>query len=294
LKKIERIGKLAVLAGVGIFLAASATSAMAATTPSNQWKFNEATAGASAVDSIGSNSGTAFGNPSPQPSTDVAYTSPANSGSMQFDGQNYYEIANPLSADFTICAWIKTLSRGGDQHWVGANIIDAETGGFALDYGFGTNYEGKLMFGNGGVLNGWEADANTMGNTVVADDTWHEVCVTRNNATGENILYVDGNEDASGFTGTGLLNSNSLARIASGTDGAAPFVGLIDDLRLYQSVLPAEEIAKRFAVDEVIYQNNVSLANTGNDSLALAALGASLMVFGSGFLALARRRRSTF
>ena len=292
MKKIESLGKLALLAGVGMFLAASASSAFAATAPSNQWKFNEATAGASAVDSVGSNSGTAFGNPSPQPSTDVAYTSPANSGSMQFDGQNYYEIANPLSADFTICAWIKTLSRGGDQHWVGANIIEAETGGFALDYGFGINNEGKLMFGNGGVLNGWEADANTMGNTVVADDTWHEVCVTRNNATGENILYVDGNQDALGFTGVGLVNTNLLARIASGTDGAAPYVGLIDDLRLFQTVVPAEEIAKRFAVDEVIYQNDVSLANTGRDVSSLFASAGALILLGAGSMVFARTRKN--
>jgi len=211
---------------------------------------------------------------------------------MQFDGQNYFEIANPLSADFTICAWIKTLSTGGDQHWVGANIVDAETGGFALDYGFGINNEGKLMFGNGGILNGSGADANTMGNTVVADNIWHEVCVTRNNATGENILYVDGNQDATGFTGTGLVNSNSLARIASGTDGAAPFVGLIDDLRFFQSVVPAAEIAARFAVDEVVYQNDVSLANTGSDFWGLFVSAGTLILLGAGSMVYARRKTS--
>lgn len=290
--KIAAFGKVLTLAGISLMVAASATAAVAASTPSNQWKFDEATAGAAAVDSVGSNSGTAFGNLPPQPSTEVAYTSPANTGSMQFDGQNYYEISNPLSADFTICAWIKTLSTGGDQHWVGANIIEAELGGFALDYGFGINNEGKLMFGNGGVLNGGEADANTMGNTVVADNVWHEVCVTRNNTTGENILFVDGNQDASGFTGVGLVGTNPVARIASGTDGAAPFVGLIDDLRLYQSVVPAEEIVARFAVDEVLYQNNVSLANTGRDSLILFASAGALTLLGAGSLVFARTRKN--
>jgi LPXTG-motif cell wall-anchored protein len=290
--KFNTFGKISLIAGISLMLAATATGAMAASAPSNQWKFDEATAGAAAQDSIGGINGNANGSPSPQPSSDVAYTSPANSGSMQFDGQNYYEIANTLSADFTICAWIKTLSTGGDQHWVGANIIEAETGGFALDYGFGINNEGKLMFGNGGVLNGGDADANTMGNTVVADNAWHEVCVTRNNTTGENILFVDGNQDASGFTGVGLVNTNPLARIASGTDGAAPFVGLIDDLRLYQSVVPAEEIAARFAVDEVIYQNNVSLANTGRDVSILFASAGALILLGAGSMVFARIRKN--
>lgn len=291
--KLKTLGRISALAGIALIFAVSTTGAMAASVATNQWKFDEATAGAAAVDSVGSNSGTAFGNPAPQPSTEVAYTSPSNPGSMQFDGQNYYEVANTLSADFTICAWIKTLSTGGEWHWIGANIIEAEVGGYGLDYGFGIDNEGKLMFGNGGEMNGGGNDNNVKGMTVVADNTWHEVCVTRNNTTGEIILFVDGNQDASGFTGVGLLAANPVARIASGTDGAVPFVGLIDDLRLYTQILPGTEIASNFEMDEVIYQTGVGLANTGNESLALLALGGSLLLVGAGSIALARSTRRT-
>ena len=286
--KLKTLGRISALAGIALIFAVSTTGAMAASVATNQWKFDEATAGAAAVDSVGSNSGTAFGNPAPQPSTEVAYTSPANPGSMQFDGQNYFEVTNTLSADFTICAWIKTLSTGGDWHWIGANIIEAEVGGYGLDYGFGIDNEGKLMFGNGGEMNGGGNDNNVKGMTVVADNTWHEVCVTRNNTTGEIILFVDGNQDASGFTGVGLLTANPVARIASGTDGAVPFVGLIDDLRLYTQILPGTEIASNFETDEVIYQSGVGLANTGSDSWALLALGGSLLLAGAGAIAFAR------
>ena len=291
--KLKTLGRISALVGIALIFAVSTTGAMAASVATNQWKFDEATAGAAAVDSVGSNSGTAFGNPAPQPSTEVAYTSPANPGSMQFDGQNYFEVTNTLSADFTICAWIKTLSTGGDWHWIGANIIEAEVGGYGLDYGFGIDNEGKLMFGNGGEMNGGGNDNNVKGMTVVADNTWHEVCVTRNNTTGEIILFVDGNQDASGFTGVGLLTANPVARIASGTDGAVPFVGLIDDLRLYTQILPGTEIASNFETDEVIYQSGVGLANTGNDSRALLALGGSLLLAGAGAIAFARFKRAT-
>ena len=291
--KLKTLGRISALVGIALIFAVSTTGAMAASVATNQWKFDEATAGAAAVDSVGSNSGTAFGNPAPQPSTEVAYTSPANPGSMQFDGQNYFEVTNTLSADFTICAWIKTLSTGGDWHWIGANIIEAEVGGYGLDYGFGIDNEGKLMFGNGGEMNGGGNDNNVKGMTVVADNTWHEVCVTRNNATGEIILFVDGNQDASGFTGVGLLTANPVARIASGTDGAVPFVGLIDDLRLYTQILPGTEIASNFETDEVIYQSGVGLANTGSDSWALLALGGSLLLAGAGAIAFARFKRAT-
>lgn len=275
------LGKVSTLAGIAIILAFSAGSATAAIAPTNQLKFDEQTAGADAQDSIGDLIGTPVGDPAPQPSEVVAYSSPENLGSMEFDGNNYFEIENTLAGDFSICAWIKTSSIGGDQHYVGANIIESETGGYALDYGFGINDQGKLMFGNGGILNGEETDLNVMGNTVVADNTWHEVCVTRNNSTGENKLFVDSRLDATGITGVGLVTSNNVARIASGTDGAAPFVGLIDDLRLYQEVIPAESIDPRVR----------SLANTGSNDLALGAFGGLLIVLGAAFTSLTRTKK---
>lgn len=292
MSKLNRLGRVLSVAGTALILSASATFALAATTPSNQWKFDEATTGSAAQDLIGGINGNAHGNTGyPLPSSDVAYSSPANPGSMQFDGQTYYEVANTLSADFTICAWIKTLSTGGDWHFLGANIFESESGGFDYDYGFGINFEGKLMFGNGGLINGNEVDANVVGSTVVADNTWHEVCVTRNNTTGEDLLFVDGRQDGSGFTGTGLLTSNTLARIASGTDGAAPFVGLIDDLRLYQQVLSTEEIGSNFGIEDETYKNDVFLANTGRDSGMLLMLGAGLLLLGAGSMTLARIRQ---
>lgn len=275
------LGKVTTFAGVAIILAASAGSAAAAIAPTNQWKFDEQAAGTNAQDSIGDLTGTPVGDPAPQPSEVVAYSSPSNLGSMEFDGNNYFEIENTLAGDFSICAWIKTSSIGGDQHFVGANIIESETGGFALDYGFGINDQGKLMFGNGGILNGEETDLNVMGNTVVADNEWHEVCVTRNNTTGENKLFVDNHLDATGVTGVGLVTSNEVARIASGTDGAAPFVGLIDDLRLYQEVIPAESIDPRVR----------SLANTGSNDLALGAFGGLLIVLGAAFSSISRAKK---
>jgi hypothetical protein len=271
-------------------LAVSATSAVAASAPSNEWKFDEATAG-DAPDLLGGNNAIANGNPVPQPSNDVPYTSPANPDSVLFNGQNFFDLNNPVSADFTICAWIKTLSTGGEQHFTGANIIESEAGGFAYDWGFGINSGGKLMFGNGGSLNGNDVDANVMGSTVVADNNWHDVCVTRNNTTGEDILFVDGRQDASGFTGTALVTQNPLAHIGSGSDGATPFVGNMDDLRIYQQVLSPEEIASNSPTEETAYQNNVFLANTGAENGLLMLVGSLMLLLGAGSMTVARITR---
>lgn len=219
----------------------------AATDPAARWKFDETVAGTDAVDYIGTNHGVAgpgAGN-YPVPSTDVAPVNFENPRSASFDGSQYYTINNPVGTDFTICAWVKTTSSGGGtNHWESAPIMDAEWGGVNFDFGFGIGNGGRLMFGNGGtpVGGGGLFDTQVNGMTAVNDNQWHNVCVTRNNTDGAVKLYVDAQLDGSGTSGVGELNVRSVARIGWGYDGAALFEGLIDDVRVYNTVLDEEQL----------------------------------------------------
>ncbi len=209
----------------------------------NQWKFDETVAGSVAVDSLGGNDAMPTGDPIP--STDVAPVTFTNPRSASFDGTNYFTIDRPASTDFTICAWVKTTSTGGGvDHWTSAPIMDSETGGVDYDFGFGVGNGGRLMFGNGGddVNGGGLFDAQVNGTTPINDNVWHNVCVTRNNTTGQVNLYVDAQLDGSGVTGVGALTSNPNARIGYGYDGAALFSGLIDDVRVYDTDLTPEQL----------------------------------------------------
>lgn len=208
-----------------------------------QWKFDETVAGSVAVDSAGSND--AIPTNSPIPSTDVAPVTFNDPRSASFDGTNYFTINRPVSTDFTICAWVKTTSTGGGtDHWTSAPIMDSESGGVHPDFGFGVGNGGRLMFGNGGydVNNGGLFDAQVNGATPINDNVWHNVCVTRNNTTGQVDLYVDAQLDGSGITGVGVLDSNPNARIGYGYDGAALFSGLIDDVRAYDTALSSQQL----------------------------------------------------
>lgn len=207
------------------------------------WAFDETVAGSAAKDSVGTNDGTPTNNP--VPSTDVPPVSFPDARSASFNGTNYFTFLNPVSDDFSICAWVKTTSTGGGvNHWTSAPILDAEVGGVAYDLGFGVGNGGKLMFGNGGVPAGGGGlyDSQVNGTTTINDDQWHNVCVTRNDATGEDDLYVDATLDGTGITGTGSLTNNSHARIGFGYDGAAMFQGLIDDVRIYDVVLTTTQL----------------------------------------------------
>lgn len=217
-----------------------------------RWTFDGVAAHTDAPDSVGVNVAVPGGSDgaSPQPSTDVPPVSYPNSASMEFDGSNYFTIDNPVAKNFTICSWIKTASTGGGvDHWTSAPIMDSEVGGVAYDFGFGIGNGGKLMFGNGGVYPGddptdtsayWDEQIN--GATTVNDNTWHNVCVTRNGDTGEDILYVDAQIDGSGFSGIGTQTQNAKARIGWGYDGAALYQGLIDDVRVYNGVLTQSQL----------------------------------------------------
>lgn len=212
------------------------------------WKFDETDAGDNAKDEAGTNDGIPGGFESlPIPSTDVPPVLFDDPRSASFDGSSYYTISRPASTAFTICAWVKTSSMGGGgSHWESAPIMDSETGGVDYDFGFGVGNGGRLMFGNGGddVSEGYLYDAQVNGETTINDDEWHNVCVTRNNTTGEVKLYVDAQLDGSGVTGIGPLTSNPYARIGFGYDGAALFEGLIDDVRVYSIDLTPEQIQK--------------------------------------------------
>jgi hypothetical protein len=297
-KAIGAFAASVALIGSSLIIGQAAT---AATTVTNSWSFNETTAGDSAVDSVGANNGVAVGNPTP--STDVPYSNNSNTGSMQFDGSNYYVVSNSLGSDFSICAWIKTSSSGGTNHWENAPIADSEIGGLAYDFGFGINSSGFLSFGNGGdIPNAGTGDATVTGNKVVNDNAWHHVCVSRNNSSGEDVLYVDGTQDTVGNTGTGLVIDNNQIWFGNGQDGNSQFVGNIDEVRFYTSVIAPAEVQALFdesktappVVDPtdpvVLYDSKAALAETGGTFDSSLVIGAILMLVGSTALVVSKAR----
>lgn len=259
------------------------------TTLVHRWLLDESTIDSVAVDAVGELDGTPDGDEtSPSPSAIVAPLAPESVYSLEFNGGNWVEIDQPITESFTICAWVNTESTGDSDHYLSAPIIDSEMGGWDYDYGFGIGTDGVLIYGSGGLDASDEVtDGSVLGRTFVADGEWHSTCVTRDNETGRATLYVDGFEDGSAILGTGLLDSNPNARIGSGYDGNAPFTGLIDDLRIYDTVLTENEV-QYVANGDVEVED--SLASTGTDvnSALLPALG----LVAAGIIVARRRRRT--
>ncbi|MCH7919680.1 MAG: LamG domain-containing protein, partial [Planctomycetes bacterium] len=228
-KRIDFVSLVLVLITVG-----SASADLVA-----HWEFNEGS-GSVAHDTSGNgHDGTINGTPQWVPGK--------IRGALEFDGSNYVDIASgvtSLSDSFTITAWIKT-SR------IGMCIVsksDSNTSWASQEKQFYVADPALEGQSNGGAeLVGWGCDWVRNDDTVpVSDGTWHHVCVTWDAASGEGLIYVDGENHTGNETYSGCPdNPNDTIRIGfSPGEHSANFVGLIDDVRIYNHALTQEEIAQ--------------------------------------------------
>jgi len=134
----------------------------------------------------------------------------------------------------TVTAWINTTSITGTIVGWGPNV-DGQRFGFRIN-------ESRLRMEHAG--------GNLQANSNVNDGRWHHVAVTvRENATisyPDVILYLDGFDDTRPATDPDAFNLTADQDVRIGSRPASNdrfFMGLIDDVRIYDRVLRQEEIA---------------------------------------------------
>ena len=192
------------------------------------WKLNE-TDGSIAYDSFGDYDGTLNGNPFWQP------TGGMKGGSLMLDGIDDYIstpfVLNPSEGSFSVFAWVNS--------WMPGQVIISQTGELGETW-LGTDSSGKLMTGFSEV-----SFAALVSETVITDFQWHYVGFVYDMDTFHRLLYVDGvlvaeDENAVyGMPSDGGLHIGASKDLEAGTF----FSGLIDDVRIYNQALSAEEIA---------------------------------------------------
>ena len=200
------------------------------------WKLDE-TEGDIAYDSAGGNFGTISGNPIWQPDSGQVV------GALQFDGLDDYistgKVLNPKFAEFSVFAWIKGGSLG--------QVIISQKNSFG---GVGATWLGIDPL-NGCLMT--ELVSPPIGrfiaeplesNHIITDDIWHHVGFVWDGSY--RTLYVDGIEVAKDTDVlTSLKNSDGGLYIGTNKnrDAGTYFSGLIDDVRIYDIALIAEEVA---------------------------------------------------
>ena len=163
-----------------------------------------------------------------------------------------------LSGSFSISCWIKTTQTGAggwDQApaYYGAGIVSADNGGQANDVIPLALTGSKIGFNTGG-----DAEDVTLNSSAsVNDGNYHHIVVTRNQQTGQKIIYIDGVLDSFSSGTTNLLKDPqklTIGALADASDSNADdfnyyngYDGELDDLQIYSGVLSSGEVASLFA-----------------------------------------------
>ena len=205
------------------------------------WRMDDNAANATVVDQTGINNGT-FNDATGDPNTDAHSVAGQVGNALDFDGtDDYVNIPYASNLDaftaFTFSTWINPTSNP---------TVDYER---FLEKDWMTN--GSFTFTTRSNLRvNFEAqnDAGTSVQVLTTDtlplNTWAYITAVWD---GANItIYINGMPKASGsFSGT--LTNNQYIRIGSHKGGTTGFHGLIDEVRIYNRALSAEEIRKQFS-----------------------------------------------
>jgi concanavalin A-like lectin/glucanase superfamily protein len=181
--------------------------------------------------------------------------------SAKFDGINdTVYIANLLGSDFTMELWIKTnnISPTGTLCEDGDGLLWPISGDEGNQVGLSV-LNNKLCFWSG------KPDDNLIGTTIVTDNEWHYIVITRNEALGDKKLYVDANLEITSSTNPNNLphedpNMTLGANLITNTF----FNGSIDDIKIAVGSLNQTEIVSQYLA--VVTNFNASVMSC-NDAL---------------------------
>ena len=176
----------------------------------------------------------------------VSYTAgQTGAQAAQFSGSaSSVIIPASVTDDFTVSMWVKTTDNSGwagAQWWAGKGLVDGEIGGGGADWGTAL-VNGKFVLGVGAA----GGDITVASSANINNGAWHHVAATRENTTGAMRVYVDGVLSGTGTGPTGSRSWPTQLRIGGLQPGSNYLNGVIDDVRLYDRVLSAEEIAETF------------------------------------------------
>jgi len=197
------------------------------------WQFEEGQGNTFIFDSSGhENHGTAVGSAQREP----GYAADA----LMFGGTDYVNLPTGIadSNAGSAAMWIKTTQNTRGMLLYGAD-------GTAGDGYGGQNELHVNMEDNGGARFFIQSDgANvSINSSPVNDDEWHHVAATWDNA-GESILYVDAARAASTANTGNIFSFSGRIRLGRPNDSSRYYNGLLDEVRLYDRILPAGEIQK--------------------------------------------------
>jgi hypothetical protein len=190
------------------------------------WKFDEGT-GTIAYDSVDTNNGTIYG---------ATWTTGKLAGALSFNGTSNYVNCGSGASNYdniTVSAWMQTSTNG-------VLVSNRYNSG-----GYGTWY--TLSSSNIEIGDNSQGGYKSLTfNTPTLDGLWHHIVYTKDGVN--HAIYVDGSLDQ-GFNSNADISWSQPLYIGkrwNKTSGIGWFAGIIDDVRIYNRALTADEVASLY------------------------------------------------
>lgn len=195
-----------------------------------------------------------------------AETAPGNIGQgVQFDGLDNYAVANVnhdfSSSNLTITAWVKAdtinqsdqntfLSQSGatDQFQFEIDGENQECGNDALRFNI---FEGGTSIPLCGITN-------------IVPDQWYHTAISINFTDDEAYIYLNGEVDVASTTFLATMDTAIEPLYVGGTYNnpvSQLFDGMVDDVRIFNRVLSAEEISRLYGLGATTKINTTITTN---------------------------------
>ncbi len=223
--------------------------------PAHWWKLDDGS-GVIANDFAGDSNGT-FSGDEPNWTTGIC------GGAVNLDGgSDYFSVSSldnqylaSYDSTFSVSGWFKTGQTSGIQtivgNWHQYSFSPVPGVNISLYYGWQILVENNKVVVRMGSSS---TQKNIVGDSTVTDANWHHFAFVYPTEFSNSILYVDGQEEGTPQTMSCVL-SDTKFRIGDGSFVSSgspvmkggPFKGIIDDVRIYNSVLSAEDAQRIFS-----------------------------------------------
>ena len=178
---------------------------------------------------------------------------------LSFDGvDDYVTIADSdtLSLiDQTVSVWFKNTGSGIQI------VVEHEAISVPNDWGVFVDSDGTLKY-----FGTWSVDQSNDSNYNVRDNLWHNIIIVRSSVLDRRYFYVDGVLVFNvADTQTGTNNPDGVLAIGARIANLSLFFnGLIDDVRIYNRALTADEIKRLYRIGGTLKLGDSKSLNTNS------------------------------
>jgi len=146
----------------------------------------------------------------------------------------------PIETQFTAAFW--AFGYGGlGNNW--GFYTDGPGGGDRMVANHIPWGDGNVYFDTADAAGAWQAERISQAlDPGLATGAWNHWAFTKNTATVDKHIYLNGELWHSGTNATGPVTEITVFTIGSGANGSTPYLGVIDDFQLYDVELTQEEI----------------------------------------------------